>query len=102
MNKYIDFHCHVLPGMDFDGTEDVRETVAMCELLKSQGVATICATPHFYPWKQINVTDFVLSFSFYLIFPLRDAKTTMVSEIANPTTSIVTLEIQYKVSVGSV
>lgn len=50
MNKYIDFHCHILPGMDFDGTEDVQETVAMCKLLKSQGVATICATPHFYPW----------------------------------------------------
>lgn len=50
MNKYIDFHCHILPGMDFDGTEDVQEAVAMCKLLKSQGVATICATPHFYPW----------------------------------------------------
>lgn len=50
MDKYIDFHCHILPGMDFDGTEDVQESVAMCKLLKSQGVATICATPHFYPW----------------------------------------------------
>ncbi len=51
MNKnYIDFHCHILPGMDFDGTDDLEESVAMCELLKSQGVATVCATPHFYPW----------------------------------------------------
>ncbi len=49
-NAYIDFHCHILPGMDFDGTDDIRESVAMCKLLKSQGVATICATPHFYPW----------------------------------------------------
>ena len=48
--NYIDFHCHILPGMDFDGTDDVDESVAMCKLLKSQGVATICATPHFYPW----------------------------------------------------
>lgn len=50
MDKYIDFHCHILPGMDFDGTDDIKESVAMCKLLKSQGVATICATPHFYPW----------------------------------------------------
>lgn len=48
--KYIDFHCHILPGMDFDGTDDIEESVAMCNTLKSQGVATICATPHFYPW----------------------------------------------------
>ena len=48
--KYIDFHCHILPGMDFDGTDNVQESVAMCKTLKSQGVATICATPHFYPW----------------------------------------------------
>lgn len=49
-DKYIDFHSHVLPGMDFDGTDDREESVAMCKLLKSQGVATVCATPHFYPW----------------------------------------------------
>lgn len=49
-NAYIDFHCHILPGMDFDGTKRLNEAVAMCKLLKSQGVATVCATPHFYPW----------------------------------------------------
>ena len=48
--NYIDFHCHILPGMDFDGTDDKNESAEMCKLLKSQGVATICATPHFYPW----------------------------------------------------
>ncbi|MBQ9132975.1 MAG: hypothetical protein IJX64_00430 [Clostridia bacterium] len=51
-NRYIDFHCHILPGMDFDGTDHVRESVAMCKQLKSQGVATVCATPHFYPWNE--------------------------------------------------
>ena len=49
-NAYIDFHCHILPGMDFDGTDDIKESVAMCRTMKSQGVATVCATPHFYPW----------------------------------------------------
>ena len=46
----IDFHSHILPGMDFDGTDDIGESVAICETLKKQGVATVCATPHFYPW----------------------------------------------------
>ena len=58
MNKYIDFHCHILPGMDFDGTDSVKETVAMCKTLKSQGVAAICATPHFYPWND-DVDEFL-------------------------------------------
>ena len=57
-NNYIDFHCHILPGMDFDGTDDKEESVAMCKLLKSQGVATVCATPHFYPWND-DVDEFL-------------------------------------------
>ncbi len=57
-NQYIDFHCHILPGMDFDGTDDVKETVAMCKVLKSQGVAAICATPHFYPWND-DIDEFL-------------------------------------------
>lgn len=51
-DRYIDFHCHLLPGMDFDGTDRMDESAKMCELLKKQGVATICATPHFYPWRE--------------------------------------------------
>ncbi len=51
-DRYIDFHCHLLPGMDFDGTDSPEESAKMCELLNSQGVATICATPHFYPWNE--------------------------------------------------
>ena len=57
-NAYIDFHCHILPGMDFDGTDDLKESVAMCTTLKSQGVATVCATPHFYPWND-DVDEFL-------------------------------------------
>lgn len=44
--------------MDFDGTDDIQESVAMCKFLKSQGVATVCATPHFYPWKE-DVDTFI-------------------------------------------
>ena len=51
-DRYIDFHCHLLPGMDFDGTDSMEESAKMCELLNSQGVAPICAPPHFYPWNE--------------------------------------------------
>lgn len=51
-DRCIDFHCHLLPGMDFDGTDSKSESAKMCKLLKTQGVATICATPHFYAWDE--------------------------------------------------
>lgn len=44
----IDWHSHVLPGMD-DGSRDAEESIALLEMLRSQGVDTVAATPHFYP-----------------------------------------------------
>lgn len=43
----LDFHSHFLPGID-DGSKDINMTKKMLELLKAQGVDTVCATPHFY------------------------------------------------------
>ena len=43
----IDFHSHILPGID-DGSKDVTESLAMLSALKEQGVDTVVATPHFY------------------------------------------------------
>lgn len=43
----IDWHSHVLPAMD-DGSRDAAESVSMLEMLASQGVDTVIATPHFY------------------------------------------------------
>ena len=43
----IDFHSHILPGID-DGSKDVDMSLKMVETLKNQGVDTICATSHFY------------------------------------------------------
>lgn len=43
----IDWHSHILPGMD-DGSHDVAESVSMINMLVSQGVDTVIATPHFY------------------------------------------------------
>ena len=43
----IDWHSHVLPGMD-DGSRDVTESISMLSVLASQGVEVVVATPHFY------------------------------------------------------
>ena len=43
----IDFHTHVLPGMD-DGAADIAEALEMLRLSYAQGVDTVFATSHFY------------------------------------------------------
>lgn len=43
----IDFHSHILPGID-DGSRNVKMSLAMIEELSRQGVDAICATSHFY------------------------------------------------------
>lgn len=43
----IDFHTHILPGID-DGSQSIRESLAMMEMESRQGVGTVLATPHFY------------------------------------------------------
>lgn len=43
----IDFHSHILPGMD-DGSKSVEESVEMLKALSEQGIKRVAATPHFY------------------------------------------------------
>lgn len=43
----IDFHSHILPGID-DGSGSVEESLSMLDALRSQGVETVVATSHFY------------------------------------------------------
>ncbi len=43
----IDFHSHILPGID-DGSQSVSESLALLQALSDQGVETVVATPHFY------------------------------------------------------
>lgn len=54
----IDFHTHVLPGVD-DGSKSCDESLQMLSLLSEQGVTTVIATPHFNPDKE-SVEAFVL------------------------------------------
>ncbi len=53
----IDFHSHVLPAMD-DGSRDVGESLSLLKLLKAQGAARVCLTPHFYANDE-SVTSFL-------------------------------------------
>jgi protein-tyrosine phosphatase len=46
----IDFHAHVLPGMD-DGSRSVEESVALLHSAHRQGVTLLAATPHFYAFE---------------------------------------------------
>ena len=43
----IDFHSHILPGID-DGSQSTDESLEMLRALKAQGVDTVVATSHFY------------------------------------------------------
>lgn len=43
----IDFHAHLLPGID-DGSDSVATSLAMLQEWRRQGISRICATPHFY------------------------------------------------------
>lgn len=43
----IDYHSHLLPGMD-DGAKNVDTAVKMLNMYKGQGVGRVVATPHFY------------------------------------------------------
>lgn len=42
----LDFHSHILPGID-DGSRDVDESCGLLKMLSAQGIGTVIATPHF-------------------------------------------------------
>ena len=48
MTGIIDFHSHVLPGID-DGSASAEESLAMLRAEAAQGIRRVVATPHFYP-----------------------------------------------------
>lgn len=45
--KWIDFHSHILPGID-DGSRSMEETLNMLRQEKKQGAGIVIATSHFY------------------------------------------------------
>lgn len=53
----VDFHSHILPGVD-DGAKNLQESTAMLGMLCSQGIQSVIATPHFRAHRD-NVRDFL-------------------------------------------
>ena len=51
----IDFHSHVLPGID-DGSDSVATSLAMLAEMKAQGIEAVFATPHFYANRKWRAT----------------------------------------------
>ncbi len=41
----IDWHCHLLPGLD-DGAASMEESVKMARILAAAGFTAVCCTPH--------------------------------------------------------
>lgn len=56
----IDFHTHILPGID-DGASTVEESLVLLEALSQQGVDTVVLTPHYYGRRR-NVRTFLIEF----------------------------------------
>ena len=53
----IDFHSHILPGVD-DGSASVDESLSMLSRLAQQGVNTVIATPHYHASRE-SVQEFL-------------------------------------------
>lgn len=47
MSTVIDFHSHILPGVD-DGSRSLEQSLAMLQMEAAQGIKRVVATPHFY------------------------------------------------------
>lgn len=44
--KFIDVHCHILPGLD-DGSQDMDTTIKMLKIAAKDGISEFIVTPHY-------------------------------------------------------
>lgn len=44
----LDIHSHILPCVD-DGPQNLEDAVKLIDIMRSQGITHVIATPHFYP-----------------------------------------------------
>lgn len=54
----IDFHSHILPGID-DGARDTKTSLEMLKICSATGIDTIVATPHCHPVSQEKIYGFL-------------------------------------------
>ena len=55
--KIIDFHSHILPGVDH-GSSSKETTALQLSFAENSGISIVVATPHFYPHKH-NIEAFL-------------------------------------------
>ncbi len=55
---FIDFHAHILPGLDH-GSRNVAASLGQMRLLSEKGVFAVVATSHFYAHVSPSVQDFL-------------------------------------------
>lgn len=48
MNRLIDMHSHILPGID-DGAKSMEKTLVLLRMAEKEGIETIITTPHYKP-----------------------------------------------------
>ena len=48
MGKFIDIHCHILPGID-DGAQSPDEALKMLQIAEKNLIKTMIVTPHYIP-----------------------------------------------------
>ena len=46
MINMVDFHSHILPGID-DGAQDIKQSITILEEAKNAGFSKIILTPHY-------------------------------------------------------
>ena len=46
MDKFIDIHCHILPGVD-DGAKDLAQALELVKIAQDDGTGALVLTPHY-------------------------------------------------------
>ncbi len=54
---FVDFHSHILPGID-DGSDSLETSLRMLGVLKEQGVGKVIATSHYYSFRE-TTSEFI-------------------------------------------
>ena len=60
MDKLIDLHCHILPGVD-DGAQTVDDSIKMAKKAVSQGITHLMCTPHHNNGKFFNPAQQIIT-----------------------------------------
>lgn len=57
MERYIDMHCHILPGVD-DGAASMEVTEKMLRIAYDEGIRCMIATPITIPAEDMSILTY--------------------------------------------